>query len=179
LLFEDRAQELIIHEPLLRSQLPKKEPDRVYGLQETDNFRKLLSTPVPDGTSSDRDNTLREQLRSSPFKTNTVPLHFPFMVLEAKSTKSSSGLYDIEMQTAFPIFALLKLQENLLKQVKESGPARQPLVWFIAYRGDAWRVYGCCVSDSEPPGYVRAFLTLFRILFQIRDRSATLRGFNL
>ncbi|KAL2042352.1 hypothetical protein N7G274_004841 [Stereocaulon virgatum] len=34
-LFDDRVQEIILHQPLLSSELPKQEPDRVYGLQAT------------------------------------------------------------------------------------------------------------------------------------------------
>ncbi|EPE33464.1 hypothetical protein GLAREA_06477 [Glarea lozoyensis ATCC 20868] len=153
LLFEDRTQELIIHDPLLRSQLPKQEPDRVFGLRETTNFERLLSTSVPDTTESDSNGTLRELVRSCPFKSGAEPLLFPFMALEAKSGKSPSGFYEIQMQTAFPIFALLKLQEDLAAQVSDSSATEQPLVWFFANRGDAWRVYGCCISDSQPTRY--------------------------
>ncbi|KAH8805455.1 hypothetical protein F5884DRAFT_799316 [Xylogone sp. PMI_703] len=152
-LFDDRTQEVIIHDPLLRSQLPKLEPDRVYGLQETNNFEKLLSTPVPSALANDADITLRELVRSNPFKDGVEPLLFPFLILEAKSGKSSSGFYEIQTQTAFPIFALLKLQEDLLARVQDGGMADGPLIWFFANRGDAWRVYGCCLSDSEPPRY--------------------------
>jgi hypothetical protein len=94
------------------------------------------------------------------------------MVLEAKSAKSSYGFYDIEMQTAFPIFALLQLQENLLKQVRNSGVARKPLVWFLANRGDTWHGYGSYVTDSEPPRYVSTLQTLFfQFLYPMQDRS--------
>ncbi|PQE30536.1 1,4-alpha-glucan branching enzyme protein [Rutstroemia sp. NJR-2017a WRK4] len=155
-LFDDRTQEVIIHDPLLRSQLPKQEPDRVYGLQETDNFEKLLSSPVPSTPGNDADITLRELVRSSPFKDGVEPLLFPFLVLEAKSGKSSSGFFEIQTQTAFPIFALLKLQEDLLARLRASGTADvagRPLIWFLANRGDAWKVYGCCISESEPTRY--------------------------
>jgi hypothetical protein len=160
-LFDDRTQEVIIHDSLLRSQLPKQEPDRVYGLQETNNFEKLLSSPVPRALTNDDDITLRDFVKSSPFKDGVEPLLFPFLILEAKSGKSSSGFYEIQTQTAFPIFALLKLQEDLLAQVRKVGTAGgggggavKPLIWFLANRGDAWRVYGCCLSESEPTRYV-------------------------
>jgi hypothetical protein len=156
-LFDDRTQEVIIHDPLLRSQLPKQEPDRVYGLQMTNNFEKLFSTSLPSTISDDPDATLREIVRSCPFKDGVEPLLFPFLILEAKSEKSSNGFNDIQAQTAFPIFALLKLQEDLFAQAADSHGADRPLVWFFANRGDAWRVYGCCVSDGEPTGYVCIF----------------------
>jgi hypothetical protein len=160
-LFDDRTQELIIHDELLRAQLPKQQPDRVYGLQETKNFDKLLSKSVPGALASDADVTLREMVRSSPFKDGVQPLLFPFLILEAKSGKSSSGFYEIQTQTAFPIFALLRLQEDLLARVQDSGVADRPLIWFFANRGDAWRVYGCCLSDSEPTRYVRILSNSF------------------
>jgi hypothetical protein len=146
---------VIIHDPLLRSQLPKQEPDRVYGLQATDNFEKLLSTPVPRTLADDSDVTLGETVRSCPFKDGVEPLLFPFLILEAKSEKSSNGFNDIQAQTAFPIFALLKLQEDLNARVPDGHIANGPLIWFFANRGDAWRVYGCCLSDGEPTRYVR------------------------
>jgi hypothetical protein len=80
---------------------------------------------------------------------------FPFLILEAKSEKSSNGFNDIQTQTAFPILALLKLQEDLLAQVPDGDVADGPLIWFFANRGDSWRVYGCCLSGEQPSGYVR------------------------
>lgn len=73
--------------------------------------------------------------------------------MEAKSEKSSNGFHDIQAQTALPILALLKLQEDLFAQATDGHRADRPLIWFFANRGDAWRVYGCCVSDDEPAGY--------------------------
>src|ERR1022692_3442324 len=98
-LFDDRTQEVIIHDPLLRSQLPKQEPDRVYGLQMTNNFEKLLSTSLPSINSNDPDATLGEIVRGCPFKDGVEPLLFPFLILEAKSEKSSNGFNDIQTQT--------------------------------------------------------------------------------
>jgi hypothetical protein len=69
----------------------------------------------------------------------------------------------MQIQTAFPIFALLKLQEDLQAQAKPSELGAVPLVWFFANRGDAWRVYGCFVSNSETSKYVRSHLFLLRL----------------
>jgi hypothetical protein len=146
---------MIIHDPVLRSQLRKKKaPDRVYGLQMTNNFEMLLSTSLASTISNGPDTTLGEIVRSCPFKEGVEPLLFPFLILEAKSEKSSNGFNDIQAQTAFPILALLKLQEDLLAKATDSHLADGPLTWFFANRGDAWRVYGCCVSDGEPITYV-------------------------
>jgi hypothetical protein len=111
---------VILHDPSLRAHLPKQEPDRVYGLQATNNIEKLLSTPLPS-TIDDSDLTLGDAIRSSPFKDGVAPLLFPFLILEAKSEKSSNGFNDIQTQTAFPILALLKLQEDLLAQVPDGN----------------------------------------------------------
>lgn len=97
-------------------------------------------------------------VKSSPFKDSVDPLLFPFLILEAKSETSSNGFDDIQVQTAFPIWSLLKLQEGLHAKVRNIGPETGPLVWFLANRGDAWRVYGCCATE-EPRGYVSAIFT--------------------
>jgi hypothetical protein len=57
----------------------------------------------------DERSSVGETIRTSPFKEGVEPLLFPFLVLEAKSEKSSNGFEDIQTQTAFPILALLKL----------------------------------------------------------------------
>jgi hypothetical protein len=152
-LFDDRVQEVVIHDPLLRSELPRKEPDRVYGLQATKNFEKLLSTSIGSPSDSDDQITLRDVVRSSPFKESAEPLLFPFLILEAKSDTSACGFDDIQNQTAFPIMSLLKLQHDLYTQVPGNN-SNGPLLWFLANRGDVWRVYGCCVTEGESTNYV-------------------------
>lgn len=82
---------------------------------------------MPGTLSSDADTTLGELVRSSPFKDGIEPLLFPFLILEAKSGKSSSGFREIQMQTAFPIFALLKLQQDLVAQVQDAGANKKGL----------------------------------------------------
>jgi hypothetical protein len=145
---------VIIHDPLLRSELPKQEPDRVYGLQATTNFENLFSAPAMGTRGFGNRPNVRDVVRSSPFREGTEPLLFPFLILEAKSEKSSDGFDDIQAQTAFPIWALLKLQEDLRAQVTDVEPETGPLVWFFASRGDAWRVYGCYATEDKPRGYV-------------------------
>jgi len=162
-LFDDRTQEPIIHDPLIRSEITKHEPDRVYGLQATKNFNQLLSQTASGSLGASDGTTVGERVRSSPFKEGTEPLLFPFLVLEAKSESSSSGFGDIQNQTAFPIFTLLRLQEDLQAQAKASELGVIPLVWFFANRGDAWRVYGCFVSNSETSRYVRFRLFPLRL----------------
>lgn len=151
---------MIIHDTLLRSELPKQEPDRVYGLQATRNFQKLLSKPIVTCPINGMHPSIGETIRASPFKEGLEPLLFPFLILEAKSEKSSNGFGDIQNQTAFPIMALLKLQEDLRAKVGDIAPEASPLVWFFANRGDAWRVYGCYVIADNPPRYVSNLPTL-------------------
>jgi hypothetical protein len=157
LLFDDRTQEVIVHDQTLRSELPKQEPDRIFGLQATRNFEDLLSRSIPSTTAGTAPATVGNLVRSSPFKSESDPLLFPFLVLEAKSESSSNGFDDIQTQTAFPIWALLKLQEDLQLHLVGAESHSNPLVWFLASRGDAWRVYGCHVireANNEPARYV-------------------------
>jgi hypothetical protein len=154
-LFDDRAQEMIVHDPLVRSQLPKQEPDRVYGLRVTSNFEKLLSQSMANDSVPGISTTIGEAVSVSPFKGVTDPLLFPFLILEAKSENSRDGFYSIQTQTAFPIMALLKLQENLQSKIPNGELGTDPLVWFFGHRGEDWRVYGCYVNkDIQPPQYV-------------------------
>ncbi len=99
--------------------------------------------------------SIGELVQSSPFRDESDPLLFPFLILEAKSEKSSSGFDDITIQTAFPILALLKLQRELKTHVNDEELDGGPLVWFFANRGDAWRVYGCYMTEETAVEYVR------------------------
>ncbi|KAK2879385.1 hypothetical protein FQN49_000928 [Arthroderma sp. PD_2] len=112
-LFDDRAQEPIIHDSFPSKELPKQEPDRVYGLKLTKNFQKILSSRIQPALAQSSDVTVSEFV-----------------------------------QSAFPIWALLQLQENLLSHKSDESSFR-PLVWFLANRGDAWRVYGCYLAKGE------------------------------
>jgi hypothetical protein len=87
---------------------------------------------------------VREGLRRSPFGDGRVL--YPFLIIEAKSEKGSTGFESIENQTAFPIRTLLKLQNDLSIA---SGTSIKPLVWFLANQGDEWRVYGSTLDDSK------------------------------
>ncbi|KAF4421576.1 hypothetical protein FACUT_10952 [Fusarium acutatum] len=128
-LFDDRAEEGIIYSSELRAELPKREhrPDRVYGLQVTERLDRLLS--------------YAEDIRSSPFRLDGDPLVFPFLVIEAKSEKSSDGFTNNQVQTAFAIRELLSIQHELSQATNEGREwDGGPLVWFLSYRGEEWRV---------------------------------------
>lgn len=144
LIFDDRAEELIIHGPLVDTHLPKKKPDRIFGLKKTKAFAEILD--VKKGYNN-------EASRCSPFKENTDPLLFPFLIIEAKPERRSAGFKEIQIQTALPIWELLKLQESIRVEVPGESHSGSPLIWFFANRGDSWRVYGCYVTQ-EPKQYV-------------------------
>ncbi|OBT67658.1 hypothetical protein VE03_03436 [Pseudogymnoascus sp. 23342-1-I1] len=128
LLFDDRAKESIMYGPLVDMQLPKKKPDRVFGLKKSKSFAKILDV---DGTDSDEDS------RFSPFKDCNDPLLFPFLIIEAKPEKMSAGFQEIQTQTALPIWELLKLQESIRNDTLRESHSTSPLVWFFANRGDS------------------------------------------
>lgn len=174
-LFDDRAQELIVHDLALQSELLKQHPDRVYGLQATRNFQDLLSRSMPRTSNRTDPITVGDIIRSSPFKAESDPLLFPFLVLEAKSESSPCGFDAIQAQTAFPIWSLLKLQEGLQSHKVDSESSFEPLVWFLASRGDAWRVYACSITkgaNNQPVTYVSNRIPPYlppRYFFQILD----------
>ena len=112
--------------------LKKQQPDRVIGLNLT--------------------KTIAERISSDRFRTNThTPflgknVFYPFLMLEAKREKGlGPGFTSIEHQTAFPIRTCLRLQQNLRQ---ETGIDFRCLVWFFAFRGEEWRLYGA-VPDRD------------------------------
>ena len=140
-----------------------QEPDRIYGLRETRTFRDLLSR-LNVRSSDLQGKSIGESVQSSPFRDASDPLLFPFLIMEAKSEKSSNGFDAISVQTAFPILGLLRLQEDLARQVDDGKLDDGPLVWFFANRGDAWRVYGCYVTEETPAGYVRQHCVQYKTI---------------
>jgi hypothetical protein len=146
-LFDDRTQETIIQEAELQAQMSRREqPDRVYGLRMTKRLERLLLwTEDKRPTSGSR--PIGECIKTSPFRPDREPIIFPFFALEAKSEKGRDGFSCVEMQTAFTIRALLKLQEDLRKATgEESQWESGPLVWFLAYKGEQWRVAAAYVE---------------------------------
>ncbi|KAL2831480.1 hypothetical protein BDW59DRAFT_140211 [Aspergillus cavernicola] len=106
-----------------------KKPDAVVGLRNNPQIREMLDniTDIASHPANDPD------------------MLFPFLVLEAKSEVGGPGFQSIETQTAFPIRSLVNFQESL-NQHREAR--RPPLVWFLAYQGDLWRVYACIQDDN-------------------------------
>ncbi|KAF5599882.1 hypothetical protein FPANT_2987 [Fusarium pseudoanthophilum] len=137
-IFDDRAEQGMVCSPALQVELQKREvrPDRVYGLQATKRFGRLLE--------------LTQGVRSNPFKPDGEPLIFPFLVIEAKSEKAGSSNSDIQLQTGFAIRELLMIQYELGEAAGEDGNWHGgPLVWFVSYRGEDWRVSAAYIHKMD------------------------------
>ncbi|KAL3447457.1 hypothetical protein BJX65DRAFT_277428 [Aspergillus insuetus] len=136
--FIGRASELVNHPSSLAKQLRRKlHPDRVYGLRETRQVGEILQTPF-SGNSP-----VQDLLAKQPHSFDGKPLLFPFLVVEAKGSKASDDWHSICLQTAFPIYTFLNVQQSLRAKAGHqlSGLTSGPLVWFIMSRGEDWRVY--------------------------------------
>ncbi|KAG5744247.1 hypothetical protein H9Q70_013048 [Fusarium xylarioides] len=143
-LFDDRAEEAIQYARELLDQLPTREerPDRVWGLQNTKRFARLLQ--------------LNRNIRSSPFKPDGEPIAFPFLIIEAKSEKGSDAFTNIQTQTSFAIRELLMIQQGLARAADEDVEwDAGPLVWFIAYKGEQWRVHTAYVDERDGKVFYR------------------------
>lgn len=135
-----------------------KKPDRTYGLHETRNLRTRIHQEYVHGTVN-RDNP---QLVSEVIRTSTSPenggdpLHFPFLIHEAKSEKSTDSFEKIEVQTALPIKRALDIQQALQRTRGNTVDVPGgPLVWFTANRGETWRIYaGTVYTEDSRTNYV-------------------------
>jgi hypothetical protein len=159
-LFSSRIQETVyeLGETEPQSYNPRKQPDRIHGLQRTTNFKNLLQEPYAHDDPQQQPPRLIEDVitTSMNLENGGDPLLFPFLVLEAKGEKGPQNFEHMEIQTAFPIKNALKLQYDLLKTRGNSMDVPGgPLVWFLASRGEDWRVYGATVYEEEgKPHYV-------------------------
>jgi hypothetical protein len=153
-LFDDRAEEAILYSSELRAELPKREdrPDRVYGLQVTERLSRLILSA--------------ESVRSSPFRQDGEPLVFPFLVIEAKSEKGSDAFTDTQVQTAFAIRELLSIQHQLARVALEDKEwDAGPLVWFLSYKGEQWRVSAAYIHDqNDKTSYVSITYLYLKVL---------------
>ena len=145
-LFGDRSDELIGYEkPILEALKLKmgQKPDRIWGLRETKNFKRLLSD-----TKDEAGKYLEYRVGYTPFKQKAEPLLFPFLILEAKSEKGADAFSSIEAQTVFAIRALLQLQNELKNAAQETCLwDNEPLVWFLSNKGEQWRVAAAHVEE--------------------------------
>ncbi|KAI9653940.1 MAG: hypothetical protein M1831_005625 [Alyxoria varia] len=146
-LFTDRADEKVHHEASLTTKLSKEEkPDRVYGLKSTKVFHKLLDRLDQQSVVGDDGASMP---RLSPFREPENDILFPFLVLEAKSARSSDDFQHMQAQSAFTIRTLLQIQEGLA-DIRGSGMLYTfPLVWFLCNRGDLWKVSAAVVEGPQ------------------------------
>ena len=143
-LFTNYSDTFVEYDPrdgLEKRGLQKRKPDRVFGLSRTkslDYYSRADSA---------------EDLRHSPFQ--DADMLYPFLILEAKSEGRGPGFESIETQTAFPIRTCVKLQEDLRRR---SSGSLNPLLWFVSYEGDEWRIAACIMHDEKCVSVSRALL---------------------
>lgn len=130
-------------------------PDRVIGVNTNARYQEAVSsfTPIID-----------HRIGSS------GTLLYPFLVLEAKREKGAPGFRSVEMQTAFPIRSMLHLQHQLRRT---SDQRLDPMVWFFAFQGDIWRLYGCTLDNDRvvrrPSGEDIRWKSLNNVLESVRS----------
>lgn len=152
-LFSSRTEETV-HQPGQsgsRSLNPQKQPDRIQGLRLTQNFKDALQKPYTyDDPEHYNGRLVGDVIHSSVTVDSGEPLLFPFLVSEAKGEKGAENFECMEVQTAFPIKYALELQYDLIKtRGNTEGVPGGPLVWFLANRGEDWRVYGAVVHEQD------------------------------
>lgn len=108
-------------------------------MRVTKRLERLLSSE--DKRQSGSGACIWDNLRTNPFREDGQPILFPFLLIEAKSEKAADSFSNIEAQTAFSLRELLILQDNLRLAAEESPDWEAgPLVWFLSYKGEQWRV---------------------------------------
>ncbi|RFU29268.1 hypothetical protein B7463_g7079, partial [Scytalidium lignicola] len=150
-MFSSRADELIRYNPFETSKQPplmtskgrknypdrKRRPDRIIGFQETHSFGRTLDHIARKLQDDAGTKTIRELVE----------------LVEAKCPDGDS-FSDCDTQTAYPIWKMLKIQEELHEKTQEKLTYGGPLLWYTAYRGSDWRVSGCYTSDRDgKPSY--------------------------
>jgi hypothetical protein len=106
---------------------------------------------------------LRDMIKTSiNSKKDGSSLHFPFLVMEAKAENSHEGFDHAEVQSGLPIIAALKCQYEMMKIAANTVEVPGgPLVWFLANRGEHWRLYAAYVVEDQ--GQEPSFVSLFSI----------------
>ncbi|PMD63792.1 uncharacterized protein K444DRAFT_584149, partial [Hyaloscypha bicolor E] len=150
-IFSSRADEMVsIDLSKNDSDKRRRRPDRIIGFQETRSFsRRLEKYDLMAGQSGNEAGniTLWETVESTVLNHKGNSLLFPFLIIEAKSRHGAPFDY-CNLQTAAPILKMLKMQEDLQKKSNMTLEYGGPLVWYISYRGEDWRLSGCYVSDK-------------------------------
>jgi hypothetical protein len=146
----------MLHGGEATDKIKDRRPDRVQGLLPTERFEhrvKAINQKIQTQVAGEaRATGSASALQFTPFKEQKRPLMFPFLISEAK-TEGRDSFQQAEVQAAFPIRKLLRLQEELEiqagRRLDEQGG---PLVWFFSNRGQNWRLYGCYTDTQEAEG---------------------------
>lgn len=128
----------------------KRRPDRHQGLCRTKNIDTYLQYRYPpNGPHAGKmaEDVIRTSLQRDD---GGSQLLFPFLVVEAKSEKGTGSFEKIEKQSRVPIHNALQLQWELFQapRVGTKVPA-VPLVWFLSYIGEKWRLYGAHMEQRN------------------------------
>lgn len=108
------------------------EPDRTVGLSMREKYQRCIRS-LPHG------------LAHCPMRDKEQPL-YPFLVIEAKKEQDAPGFRSVEVQTAFPIRRFLMIQHDL-RTISQG--TLHPLVWFLAFQGEEWRVYAATLDERK------------------------------
>lgn len=131
----------------------RRRPDRILGFQETGSFsRRLEKYNLTAGRSENEAGfeSILGALKSTVLNHEGNSLLFPFLIIEAKK-RDSASFDDCNMQSALPILEMLKVQEDMQRKSQMTLEYGGPLVWYIAYRGEDWRLSGCYISEKPGP----------------------------
>jgi hypothetical protein len=107
------------------------------GLRLEKDLKKLLYS-INDRPLEREDELSPKQIESSLFKHGSAV--FPFLIAEAKTSKSTENFDDMEKQTGPVVYDSLKLQQQLKTSCDSGICYESPLVWIICYKGSFWRV---------------------------------------
>jgi hypothetical protein len=129
-----------------------RRPDRIIGFQDTGSLARRLD-PIAHRLQDEAGiKTIRETTECTVLNHKSGLLLFPFLVIEAKS-ETGEGFSACARQTAFPIWKMLKIQEELQSKSGENLEYGGPLLWYIAYRGEEWRLSGCYTVKKQGSVY--------------------------
>lgn len=151
MIFTDRAQESITYSAPVPADSTRQQcteqPDRTFGLTETENFRLLLNSDDKRAPVDGDRRRICDTIKVSPYNEESNRLLFPFLIIEAKSNKSGFDFHAIGIQTIFAIKQLLELQMDL--RAASGKETFEPLVWFIGYAGQFWDVSVCFLHTTR------------------------------
>lgn len=147
-----------------------RQPDRVFGLRNTEYFSRLLAACAGD-----------EPIEYSTL-CKTTPLIFPFLLLESKS-EGGGGFPGVYEQSAQPLQSFLQLQDKLQARAGVPNELNKSLVWFLAHRGRDWQVLAAYTNyDSEegsaesvrcPRCFISAGSNLHQVIVRVWEGNVT------